>query len=363
MRCTLSAISQADSIAPARGLDELLGTLDHRTRDRLERRWTARPKGRGWLVRRALVAADLAGLFAAFLVSHLLFGGTMVGGGLGANAEVVVFLLTLPAWVVLAKLHGLYDRDEERADHSTVDDLVGVFHLVTLGAWLVLRRRLVNRRRDPEPEKLATFWALAIVLVTVGAVDRTRSCRRSVALPAEHAHRRRRRRRPAGRRGSSLQHPEYGINLVGFVDDEPRERRGDLEHVPLLGAPDELAGARRSARRRARRHRVLERRRRASTLRARPRAARARRPDRHRAAAVRGRRPERRRPHRRGAAARRAAARRGSSPSSLRVKRAIDVVGATLGLVLTAPLFAVHRVADQARLAGPGLLPPDAARA
>ena len=34
-----------------------------------------------------------------------------------------------------------------------------------------------------------------------------------------------------------LQHPEYGINLIGFVDAEPKERRADLEHLTLLGPP------------------------------------------------------------------------------------------------------------------------------
>ena len=37
-----------------------------------------------------------------------------------------------------------------------------------------------------------------------------------------------------------LQHPEYGINLVGFVDDTPRERRDDLGDLILLGSPTEL---------------------------------------------------------------------------------------------------------------------------
>jgi exopolysaccharide biosynthesis polyprenyl glycosylphosphotransferase len=38
-----------------------------------------------------------------------------------------------------------------------------------------------------------------------------------------------------------LQHPEYGLNLVGFVDDEPKELRSDLAHVAMLGGPDRLA--------------------------------------------------------------------------------------------------------------------------
>ena len=38
-----------------------------------------------------------------------------------------------------------------------------------------------------------------------------------------------------------LQHPEYGINLVGFVDEHPRPRRLELDHLALLGPPDRLA--------------------------------------------------------------------------------------------------------------------------
>jgi exopolysaccharide biosynthesis polyprenyl glycosylphosphotransferase len=37
-----------------------------------------------------------------------------------------------------------------------------------------------------------------------------------------------------------LQHPEYGINLVGFIDDQPKERREDLDHLALLGGIERL---------------------------------------------------------------------------------------------------------------------------
>ena len=240
MRAIVSAISQADSVAPARPLDELLGTLDHRTRDVLERRWSARPKGRGWLVRRALLAADLAGLLAAFLVSYLLFGGTAVGGRLSANAEVVVFLLTLPAWAVLARFHGLYDRDEARADHSTVDDLVGVLHLVTLGAWGFFIACWSTGVADPNPQRVVSFWAFAIALVALARSFARGWCRRSAAYQQNTII------VGAGHVGQLvarklMKHPEYGINLVGFVDESPRERRGDLEHLALLGSPNQLA--------------------------------------------------------------------------------------------------------------------------
>ena len=45
------------------------------------------------------------------------------------------------------------------------------------------------------------------------------------------------------------QHPEYGIELVGFVDDNPRERRSDIADLPLLGGIGDLAGPRLDVRR------------------------------------------------------------------------------------------------------------------
>jgi exopolysaccharide biosynthesis polyprenyl glycosylphosphotransferase len=37
-----------------------------------------------------------------------------------------------------------------------------------------------------------------------------------------------------------LQHSEYGLNLVGFVDEGPRELRADLAHVRVLGGQERL---------------------------------------------------------------------------------------------------------------------------
>ena len=119
-------------------LDELV--RDERTASLLERRGiggdaTDRQtvvRRRGWLVRRALLAADVGGLVCAFLLAYVI---SPDGGDTGVPAQFGVLLLTIPLWVVAAKLYGLYERDEENVDHSTIDELVGVFHLVTLGAW------------------------------------------------------------------------------------------------------------------------------------------------------------------------------------------------------------------------------------
>src|SRR5213075_2334394 len=91
---------------------------------------------RGWLVRRALLTADVLGLLTAFFATELLFGGNQPVGAIGIGTKSAIFVAWLPAWVIAAKLYGLYDRDEERATHSTADELVNVFHLITVGVWL-----------------------------------------------------------------------------------------------------------------------------------------------------------------------------------------------------------------------------------
>jgi exopolysaccharide biosynthesis polyprenyl glycosylphosphotransferase len=214
--------------------------VDLRTRDVLERRRDLGVgRGRGWLVRRALLTADTVGLTLAFVVAVILFGERGAGDRVGGLGELGLFVMTLPLWVVVAKLHGLYDRDEDRADHSTVDDMVSVLHLVTIGAWLLYAGSWVTGLAEPELERVLAFWALAIAFVCGGRAVARAWCRRSVEYLQNTVI------VGAGDVGQLiarklLQHPEYGINLIGFVDADPRVRRPGLEHVALLGAPEGL---------------------------------------------------------------------------------------------------------------------------
>jgi len=219
--------------------DEVTAAVNERTLEIVDhRRRTALVRGRGWLVRRLLLAADLVGLAAAFVTAELLLGSGS-GQGIAIEGEYLLFLLTLPIWVVLAKLYGLYDRDEERTDHSTADDLVGVVHMVTLGSWAFYAGSHIADLAAPQLRKVALFWALAILLVTVGRAAARSYSRRHIAYVQNTVI------VGAGDVGQTIarklvNHPEYGINLVGFVDSEPRERRDDLEHLTLLGPPERL---------------------------------------------------------------------------------------------------------------------------
>jgi exopolysaccharide biosynthesis polyprenyl glycosylphosphotransferase len=196
---------------------------------------------RGWLVRRALAVADLVGLTLAFAIVETVYVATRrPTGEIEPLTEIGMFLATLPFWLIFAKLQGLYDHDEERANHTTVDDLIGVFHLVTGGVWLLLVTSwLLPEANTISAPKLAMFWTLAIALVTLlRMVARAISRRRIDYLQNTVIV-------GAGDVGQLvarklLAHPEYGLHLVGFVDANPREHRRDLGPLRVLGGPDQL---------------------------------------------------------------------------------------------------------------------------
>jgi exopolysaccharide biosynthesis polyprenyl glycosylphosphotransferase len=219
---TSEAVGQAEAAALRRSLNSL-------------------PKRRGWLVRRMLVLADVVGLTFAFIGAQWLgFHGAREPGHWTRTSELLFFVLLLPLWLFLADIYGLYSRDEERTDHSTPDDLVGVFQLVTLGTWVFLVGATLSRVASPPMTRMVLFWALAIVTITAARGLARILCRRSVIYLQNTVI------VGAGSVGQSIarklqQHREYGINLVGFVDSSPRARRPDLDGLPLLGGPDQLA--------------------------------------------------------------------------------------------------------------------------
>jgi exopolysaccharide biosynthesis polyprenyl glycosylphosphotransferase len=216
---------------------DLLGAVDDRTRQLLNRRRRAR---RGPLLRRSLVVADILGLSLAFGLVLLAYAGEDVGRHAPLRLEAAAFLLTLPFWPVVAKLHGLYDRDEGNPDHSTVDDVVGVFHLVTICCWLLFAGCLLAGVSPAEQHRLVTFWLAAVlVLPLTRAVFRAR-CRHSASFQQNAII------LGAGDVGQLvarklIKHPEYGVNVVGFLDPHPKARRADLpEHLTVFGSTERL---------------------------------------------------------------------------------------------------------------------------
>lgn len=186
-----------------------------------------------------LVTADVVGLSGAFAVAEIFGGDGGRGNRLGVASEIAFFVAILPLWFAGGKLLGLYHRNEEHAAHSTADDLVRVFALVTVGIYIVTRIAWLTHWVSPTNAKLTLFWASAVPLVAcaravaVAVARRSRSFGQNTIIVG------------AGEVGQLiarklLQHPEYGIKLVGFVDGSPRARRADLGDLPILGAIEDV---------------------------------------------------------------------------------------------------------------------------
>jgi exopolysaccharide biosynthesis polyprenyl glycosylphosphotransferase len=235
-RTTTDAVGTGEDRADGdKRLEErLFQVVDERTFELIERRRRAsRPKGRSWLIRRLLLVADLLGLSLSFLLAAVVSSPGWVDTWIGF----AIFVASLPVWIVAAKLFGLYHEDEARTDHSTLDDLARVFLLITVGAFSFALLMGYSHRSMTD---VLLFWIFGILLVTIGRViARVVSRRTPIYLQNTVIV-------GAGDIGQLVarklvQHPEYGINLVGFVDTNPKERRPDLGHLTLLGSPEELS--------------------------------------------------------------------------------------------------------------------------
>ena len=203
------------------------------SRDAPARRLANVRSRRGPLVRRALVAADVVALLVAFTVAKIVSTDSR-----DLADQLLGLVLLLPVWLLGAKLYGLYDRHEHRADHSTVEEVTAIVQFVTLFTWIGLVAAWVIDLEWTLPPVIA-FWAAGVVTLVAG-----RGAARAVV-----------RRRPAyvqnalivgagdvgqlvGRK--LVHHPELGIRLVGFVDSDPKSMRTDLDGVPLLGEPSDI---------------------------------------------------------------------------------------------------------------------------
>ena len=195
---------------------------------------------RGRVVRRGLVLADLLGLALAFGTAALVHRSRATPtDAFALPAEFFFFLVSLPGWLLLAKLHGLYDRDEERASHGTVDDLLGVAIVLTIGTWLFLAVSWVAGIARPYPPKLILFWGLAILFVVSfrGAVRAY--CRRLPSYVQNMV------LVGGGEVGMLLarklrERPEYGVNVVGYVDEQSSMNGDDDDEILYLGRCERL---------------------------------------------------------------------------------------------------------------------------
>jgi exopolysaccharide biosynthesis polyprenyl glycosylphosphotransferase len=185
------------------------------------------------LVRRVLLAADVLGLTGAFLLAELAAPSSGGLNAVGEKEEWLLFLLVLPLWVVAARLYGLYSHDEERTDNSTIDDFGGVFHLVTIGTCVTFFAGSLSGTVDPNRLKMAIFWLAAVAFMSLGRVLGRIACRSSASYLQNTI--------VVGSGGVAeliarkvQRHPEYGLEIVGVIDDAVDE---DPESEELTSLP------------------------------------------------------------------------------------------------------------------------------
>jgi exopolysaccharide biosynthesis polyprenyl glycosylphosphotransferase len=190
-------------------------------------------------MRRLLLVADIVGLVTAFIVAQRLVPTPTPVDTVVPQWEFVLFCASLPFWVSLARLHGLYDRDEERTDHSSVDDFFGVLQVVTIGTWGFLVGMLVLQVAHPTLERLVVFWALAIGFVwlfrvLIRFVGRRQAAYVQNVLVVGSGNVARLLAEKMGK------HRDYGLNIVGFVDHDAGAANNGGPAIELLGTTHDL---------------------------------------------------------------------------------------------------------------------------
>jgi exopolysaccharide biosynthesis polyprenyl glycosylphosphotransferase len=200
---------------------------------------SGRRRDRSRAVRRSLHVADLTALVVSFVVLQLVFPAQAMNDRLPLDSELLLFAASLPVWVVLARAMGLYDRDAERPEHTTVDDLVAIVSLVTTVIWLGFVVSYVTGLANPDFGKWVVFWALAIVDIALARSAARHAVRRRADLVQ--------RALIIGTDSTAqlvarklVQHPEYRISVAGFVDGSPTQLRSEVSDMPVLGGADRL---------------------------------------------------------------------------------------------------------------------------
>ena len=187
---------------------------------------------RGSLLRRALATGDWLTLVATLCIVTAASPKTDVG---------TLFWATMfsPVWIVVLKLHGLYDNDHRRIRHSTLDELSTLISAAALGT-LALDGLLALSPVGP----LAAPSAIA---VGVGAFAGSFSSRVIVRFfwhrfagaatglvigPAAAVG-------VVARRVAT--HPETRLRLVGYLSPRGDDDRGGAGGLPRLGSVGDIA--------------------------------------------------------------------------------------------------------------------------
>jgi exopolysaccharide biosynthesis polyprenyl glycosylphosphotransferase len=210
--------------------------VDSATTEVLPTRGGRAARARGAILRRLLAISDWASLVVGTTVSYLFASGPPV------HASSIAWSAAFgPAWILVMKLHGLYDQDHRRIRHSTLDELPALFSATVIGTVVIG----ILARITPAPYMSGTaLGVLAVTAFVVGASLRgmirqiwhsRRPPEKSALVGSGRAMQRLRRRIQT--------HPEVHLTLVGYFGDEPDTNgaaNGANGHITRLGSRSEV---------------------------------------------------------------------------------------------------------------------------
>lgn len=124
------------------------------------------------LRRRLLAVADAVAL---------LFSGLILASGLSSGGLWLAALL--PVYVVLGKLHGLYDRDDQALRHLTVDELGSIIACTSITTALAIPLAAVTPAGSPTAAWVLRFW-LSLVFLTAALRGLARFVWRRTTTPS-----------------------------------------------------------------------------------------------------------------------------------------------------------------------------------
>ncbi len=180
------------------------------------------PRGRV----RLLVAADLLSIGIALGVMTVVAESMAPPAYIGPSWALAIFAVVAPlGWISLFAAYRLYESQSRAISPNSFDEVTTLFHALLAGSLVYLLAGQVLRRAADwsvyTPVEAVLFLAVAIVLVPTlrGAVrtwvlPRLLLPRRTLIVGAgEVGHLVKRK---------LARHPEFGLELIGFVDDDPR---------------------------------------------------------------------------------------------------------------------------------------------
>ena len=195
------------------------------------------PRGRTWILIVADVVAIAIAIAITYTVAELAASPAVIAP---TWVTVTVVVAAFPIWIAIFTAYNLYERQNRSISLATFDEVGELFHALIAGSlFFLILSQVLRRVMEAEvffPVEAAMFLATALPLVLL-----TRGSVRSWLLPAIMQPR----RTLIVGTGDVAQmverkisaHPEYRLDLVGFVDDQPHGEGT----APLVGRPAELS--------------------------------------------------------------------------------------------------------------------------